>query len=506
MTDKLFDNFIQQQLYHKESPVPPGLWDKIAAQQEKEKPALIWWKNPKVYGLGFAVVSIFLAGIFLKKQQNTSVAIANKPVDNTQQNQVINSNSTIKNIVSSSPSSSLSKTNNDSKISLSSDEKHLANSISNRNIVQKRLQENKSNVSVNSTQLQLGKKNNNTSFSYFNQNITSPILTKQLDYGTLLTDNEKVHLSTPKKTSNGLLIGVSSNLSNQLGSTGSNANETQFFTKSGKNLFAATATPPIINLRKVFGLDDCPSANGSFRNDFYIEGYASADYTMKRVDNISTTDAYLAKKDSAEKMRGGFTLGVRFSKSISDNMFLKAGFQFTQMFEQFKLTTENERRVTTTIVTRTLVRAGLPDTTISDTTSLIQIGYRTQRNTNLYRSIELPILLSYEFGKQDSKYSFALTAGAIINLSTWNNGITVNELNQIVSINSKPTQNSFYTHQIGLSAYLSASVIKQLNEKWSFFAEPYLRYSLGKNNVASGFVQQFDAIGINFGTRLKLNK
>ena len=116
MTDKLFDNFIQQQLYHKESPVPPGLWDKIAPQKEKEKPAFIWWKNPKIYGVGFAVVSIFLAGIFLQKHHNTSVAIANKPVDNAQQNQIINSNSTIKNIVSSSPSIELNRTNKNQKI------------------------------------------------------------------------------------------------------------------------------------------------------------------------------------------------------------------------------------------------------------------------------------------------------------------------------------------------------------------------------------------------------
>lgn len=501
MTDKLFDSFIHEQLYHKESPIPQGLWEKIVAEKEKEKPVFIWWKNPKILLLSIIGVIVLASSGLYFNQLNTTINTASY---NKKDNLLSNKNEL-----------NLNKTKN-LKTEVNNNQPIIANTnLVNENKVQKLTESSRNNTL--SQQERNIKHNGKIVYTKPKQTIsafTPQQLNNDINHYNTFTNNDAKephffndnYLSSPKIKQTGLLIGITNTINEPRFHSNLSTIETQFFTKSGVSMFATNAAPPIINIRKVFGLDDCPSANGATRNDWYIEGFGSADYTFKRVENISTSEAYLAKKDSAEKMSGGFTLGVRVSKSVADNLLFKTGLQFNQMFEQFKLTTENERRVTTTIITRTLVRTGLPDTTISDTTSLLQIGYRTQRSTNLYRSIELPILLSYEFGKPDSKYSFALTGGAIINLTTWNKGNTLNELNQVVTIDSKPAQNSFYTHQIGLSAYLSASVFRHLNDKWSLFAEPYLRYSLGKNNVASGFVQQFDAIGLNIGARLKLNK
>jgi hypothetical protein len=505
MTDKLFDSFIQQKLYHKESNVPAGLWDKIIAEKEKKRPLVIWWKNPRIFITVIAgLLLLATTTVYFGKYDDDKIALHKvSEIKNTNtQNSQSTQTTELKDLDKNASTAVVQKDLNKDNISkFSSTKKSII--VNNELQLEKQL----TSSSIKNDVAKSFSKINSLPLNDLNNNIVTPLNNSKVESNDAQNSIDFSYLNSNKKSANGLMIGVEKFIEIPSNRVAKNEIvEAQFFTKSGKQMFTAMAAPPIINIRKIFGLDDCPSANGHVRNDWYIEGYGSADYTMKRVSNISTTADYLAKKDSAEKMQGGFTLGVRLSKSLSDNLLFKTGFQFNQMFEQFKLTVENERRITTTIITRTLMRTGLPDTTISDTTTLIQIGYRTQRNTNLYRSIELPILLSYEFGKPDSKFSFAFTAGAIVNLTTWNKGNTINELNQIVSINSKPPQASFYRNQIGLSAYLSASVIKQVNDKWAFFAEPYVRYSLGKNNLASGFVQQFDAIGINFGTRLKLNK
>lgn len=507
MTDKLFDTFIQQKLYHKESSVPADLWDKIAAEKNKKR-GFFWWKNPKIYLPILTGIVILTAITISSKFSNTEtkvLVINNKNV--SEGNKANESNFATQQLKYNENDNINNPTSN---IKINTDNKTINPSVQTKNSYAKSVKKTVSNNAVVSIENRKNavKEIKEKSSDNFNQSNGISLLNTSTSFNNDASNLDYKNYVRKSKNAANTIAKVGFNYEEALQQNNATANniDLQFLTKSGKQLFSANTAPPIINLRKIFGLDDCPTANGHQRNDWYLEGYGSIDYTSKRVENISTTDAYLAKKDSAEKMKGGFTLGVRISKSLSDNMLFKTGFQFNQMFEQFKLSVENERRITTTIITRTLIRTGLPDTTISDTTSLIQIGYRTQQNTNLYRSIELPLLLSYEFGKPDSKFSFALTAGAIINLTTWNKGNTINELNQIVSINSKPPQTSFYRNQIGLSAYLSASVIKQVNNKWAFFAEPYIRYSLGKNNLASGFVQQFDAIGINFGTRLKINR
>jgi hypothetical protein len=229
----------------------------------------------------------------------------------------------------------------------------------------------------------------------------------------------------------------------------------------------------------------------------------SPDYVIKKTSGSDNNAAFLGKKDSSETMRGGFTFGARLSKNLNDNFLLKAGIQFSQLNEQLSLRRENERRLITVVTIKTVTDAAGNVSTVSDTSTVIQIGYVESKSYNYYRNIELPISLSYEM---DSKnFKTAINAGVIINLASWYKGKVLDTSFQMVNVN--PKENDGITkHSVGLSLYGSISLIKSFNERADFFAEPYFRYSLSKlQNTAYNFSQHFSALGLTLGIRYKLN-
>jgi len=266
------------------------------------------------------------------------------------------------------------------------------------------------------------------------------------------------------------------------------------------NLQSLTSLSSLMN-NKATGVNIIGCPNGSYA-DWFIEVYASTDYTMKSVLSYGLSQTFLQRKDSSEKMLMGFTAGLRLTKRINDRLILKTGLQYAQINEQFALRTENERKTTTVIVSRTISRAQ-GDTTISDTTSVTEIGYRVQKNINHYRRIELPLSIGYEFGRDGDKWRLGLNGGAIINLSSWYEGQTIDTSNNVISISNKDA--GVYKKSAGIALFAGASITRKINDNLDVFAEPYFRYDLSGMASSVGYTQKFHTAGIAIGARIKLN-
>ncbi|HEX6915092.1 MAG TPA: hypothetical protein VF145_07610 [Chitinophagaceae bacterium] len=245
---------------------------------------------------------------------------------------------------------------------------------------------------------------------------------------------------------------------------------------------------------------DCPPNGRMRRNDWYLEIYGSPDLVQKTT-TAETNPGYAAKKDSTETQQLSYTAGFRISKSIGENLLFKTGLQYSQINEKFELRTENERRIITVVTIRSVISAGGTDSTVRDTTSLTQIGYRLQRTYNRYRSIDIPLLISYEFGNENLK--FAVNAGAIVNLYSWYSGNTLNDSLAVVSVGPK---GSVYRQNIGIGLYAGFSVIKPLSGRTELFLEPYFRYNLSNMSVTPGLTQRFNAAGLSIGIRYRLSR
>ena len=506
MTNKLFDSFVNDKLKDYESLVPEGLWEKIIAEEEKPKVIFWWQKNMLLIGIAFL---LFVSGIgyfAFNKKSISSPVIA----DNLQSNKakvvrnVENYNSVILNDESK-------KTNNNSAITqqLNSTKNVGINEAAFNNSAK----ENNAEKTINATL------NNNTDVA-LNSNLVNDFKVKKANASAVNklfafkqnTSKKETFLARQKTSLNNFKVGANVNesiLGTDFYET-HQPNENGFIVMQESNLETANSLKEkqVLSLGKLFsGSDDCPTTRGKYRNDTYVEGYASPDFAFKNV--ISTkagNDMYLQKKDSSESMSLGFTIGARFSKSITNNMLLKAGVQYSQMSEKFTLRTENDRKQTIVINSHTIVRPGQSDTTISDTSVFVQIGYRVRTNMNYYRNLEVPVIISYEFSQRnESKWKLALNLGAIVNITSWYEGKTIDAGYNLVSIGNK-SNNGFYKHQFGVSLYGGVSVIRNITPDLDVFAEPYFRYGLYNVQGSAGFNQKFNLAGLQLGARLKISK
>ena len=252
---------------------------------------------------------------------------------------------------------------------------------------------------------------------------------------------------------------------------------------------------------------NCPTVRSrnkwdDFNKDWYADTYISPDYSLQTVNNISASQQYLKQKDSAERMQVGFTAGVRLVKPLNNHLQLTTGLQYSQINQKYVYRSENEIKLTTVVTVRTIIRAPGDTVTVRDTSIVQTIGFKNKVEKNRYRSIDIPILLGYQFGRGSVKVG--INAGVIVNVSSWYEGVILDSSLAIVPL-QKGSQ--VYKSKVGLGLYAGINVTKELNKDMQLFVEPYYKHSL--DNITTGslpYQQKFGTAGVLMGVRWSLNR
>lgn len=490
MSEHSFDKYVRDKLSNYASPVPDGLWEKIA-HEKKRKPAAIWWQSKVVVLAGLLFTTLAIGGFMLyqkhqlvKQQEQSAQSQPNTQSTSSQQLQqnILLSEENKKN--NTKTENNISESTENQKEKIKAEEKSTTENINKTSSTQSLTIDNKLTATSKNT-----------------IETTKTVSTKNIHLNKLSVNHP--FKSNTKTTS-------TVNRNNNSSSTNNVTDYLNEFSFSKAQLQPINWNKPFITEKSATGLQvnlfkpkDCPAVNGNRRDDWYLELYASPDYVFKKTYAAESNTSFLAKKDSSETMRGGFTLGARISKNITENILLKAGVQFAQMNEKLSLRRENERRVITVVTIKTVTDASGNVSTVSDTSTVIQIGYVESNSYNYYRNIELPVSLSYEMGNKNFKT--AINAGVILNIASWYKGKVLDTTFQMVNVSPKEND-GIAKHSVGLSLYGSISFIKPVNEQTDVFAEPYFRYNISKlQNTAYNFSQRFSAVGLTLGVRYKLN-
>jgi hypothetical protein len=243
----------------------------------------------------------------------------------------------------------------------------------------------------------------------------------------------------------------------------------------------------------------CPGSNPN--TDWYIEPFAGPIYGFKKVTNNTATAAYLQQKDSSESMRIGYAAGVNIVKPISEHFVLKTGVWVSQINERFSYKTENEIKTTTVVTVRNIIRAPGDTLRISDTSSVQQIGYKNTIVGNRYKTLDIPVIIGYEFGKGSLK--FGVNAGVIFNVKHGFEGAVYDS--SLTAININKETNNVYKTNIGLGLYAGFRIAKDINDKTQLFVEPHFRYNLSNMTTPNtSFNQKINVTGVNVGLRIKI--
>jgi len=444
---------------------------------------------PKNLGLGILIATLIIAGLYggFKYEQttNNNLVKTTNSIDNNSKSVAQNSkNATQENIgaentadittvkIEKTVAFSASKTNN---------ENNLVNNNTTRSLLLKNQTTNK--IVLISEQL-VNKQNVNNANTVAGKISANRIENKSADESNKLAEENYVAF-TKINPSFSILLNTT-----ELNNSFSLVNKTLFYNAHDK---------------KIQGIIICPNIKGrsSFNTDWGIELYASPDYALKYVSNISAPQQYLDKKDSSEQMQISYTAGFRLIKPLNDNFLLKAGFQYSQLNQKFSYRNENEIKTTTVITARTIIRSAGDTILVSDTSVLRQIGYSVNTVHNQFRSIDIPVTLGYQFGNDDLK--FGINAGVVFNLSSWYQGEILDTTYASVPMNK--VSNALYKTNIGMGLYTSMSLIKRINDNTHLFFEPYFRYNLSNmTNSASPYNQRFHIGGLSVGLRFDLNR
>jgi hypothetical protein len=250
-------------------------------------------------------------------------------------------------------------------------------------------------------------------------------------------------------------------------------------------------------------IPECPEF-GNGRNDWYLEVFGALDFPHKKLQATSGKSDFVERKDSSEKFTLSYSAGFRISKNISPSWLIKSGVHFSQFNENFLYRNEHERRITTVITIRTIVRAPGDTLFIADSSQVEVVGVRTKTTHNRYRNIDIPLLLSYEV--RNPGLTLAVQLGTIFNLRSSFHGDMLDTTGFPLSQSGKDPASQF-NNSLGFGIYAGASMIKSVGTDLDVFAEPYYRRYL--NNQASAdapFEQYLSNWGVQFGIRYKLNR
>jgi Outer membrane protein beta-barrel domain len=258
-----------------------------------------------------------------------------------------------------------------------------------------------------------------------------------------------------------------------------------------------------LNLPKI----NCPTVRSrnkwdDFNKDWYADTYISPDYSLQTVNNISASQQYLKQKDSTEHMQVGFTAGVRLVKPLNNHLQLTTGLQYSQINQKYVYRSENEIKLTTVVTVRTIIRAPGDTVVVRDTSIVQNIGFKNKVEKNRHRSIDIPILLGYQFGRGSVKVG--INAGVILNVSSWYEGVILDSSLAVVPV-QKGSQ--IYKSKLGMGLYAGINVTKELSNDMQLFVEPYYKHSI--DNITSGsmpYQQKFGTAGVLMGVRWSLNR
>lgn len=486
MTNNQFDKFFRDQLKDHTAPVPEGLWEKIMPK-DKKRPTAFYL--PKNLGLGILIATLIIAGLYggLKYEQttNNNLVKTTTNIDNNSKSVAQNSKNTTQENIGAENTADITTVKIEKTVAMSAsktnNENNLVNNNTNRSLLLKNQTTNK--IVLISEQL-VNKQNGDNANTVVGKIHANRIENKSADESNKLAEENYVAF-TKINPSFPILLNTT-----ELNNNFSLVNKTLAYNAHDK---------------KIQGIIICPNIKGrsSFNTDWGIELYASPDYALKYVSNISAPQQYLDKKDSSEQMQISYTAGFRLIKPLNDNFLLKAGFQYSQLNQKFSYRNENEYKTTTVITARTIIRSAGDTILVSDTSVLRQIGYSVNTVHNQFRSIDIPVTLGYQFGNDDLK--FGINAGVVFNLSSWYQGEILDTTYASVPMNK--VSNALYKTNIGMGLYTSMSLIKRINDNTHLFFEPYFRYNLSNmTNSASPYNQRFHIGGLSVGLRFDLNR
>ncbi|MBS1511123.1 MAG: hypothetical protein JST86_09795 [Bacteroidetes bacterium] len=488
--NQLFDEHIKEQLQDYNPVVHPRIWEHIASERKKRRPAGFWLSLLKGRKMLLAAIIILLAsgsGAYLVFHQqtgatpsgNTSAAnistasthnsgnrnenVTGNGNDHTQQQPLNATVSNNENNISSTGATTSDKgattttgTMDKDMNTLSSDARNK--SYQNRGGTKIKIRAGNSGEDrADNTEINTTKNNNNRTGTFADFGPDNADKPDDDPYGLLSLMRN--HFIKPESIQS--------------------EKQTVLFQKR-----------PTVNIN----LPGCPSIEkNAAGNKTYIEVYGGPDVAFRSMSDTGNS-VYLQKRKESTKFSSAYSAGIRYTKVFDNGMSIRTGINYSQINEKFTYVQGNLVQITY------IINAN------GDTTgSYITTGTRYKTTINRFRTIDVPLLVGYELG--NGKIHANINAGVIINAYSWQKGDVLDTAFKPVSITTGKGNSPYqFKTNIGTGLMISSSVYYKLNDKLHILLEPYFRYNLSPmSNEKFTLTQKYNTAGVRLGIRLDLH-
>jgi len=241
-------------------------------------------------------------------------------------------------------------------------------------------------------------------------------------------------------------------------------------------------------------LPGCPSIEkNTAGNKTYFEVYGGPDMAFRNLSDTGNS-AYLQKRKESTKFASAFSAGLRYTKVFSNGMSIRTGINYSQINEKFQYSEGN-------IIQVVYIINAAGDTIGSYTTT----GTRYKTTHNRFRTVDVPIMVGYEMG--NGRLHANLNAGIMVNIYSWQRGEVLDNSLQPVNITTGKSNSPYqFKTNVGMGFMGGISLYYKMNEKLHLLAEPYFRYSLtpaSKETIT--LKQKYNTAGLRLGLRLDLH-
>ena len=281
-------------------------------------------------------------------------------------------------------------------------------------------------------------------------------------------------------------------------------------TNSIRSVLVAPKLPTHTNqLQKTSGVKfemapdpSCYNFSNRHQAKFTADIYTGIGYGLRPMTSINEdVSTYIDARKDTESFRYLFTAGARINMMMNNGLAFRTGVHYTQIGEKFDYTDSSAIRVIW--ISDTTFVGG--DTIVNPPMQQIQPGTAIKKINNRYHSFDIPILIGYDvpLGRMQASVS----AGPIINISSWQRGQFLNPSLEPAYINTEEPVQYYpaYKTTLGIGAYISASLAVPITEKIWLFGEPHVLHRFNPVTFDDYPIKQSNTnFGLNVGLKLKL--
>ncbi len=475
MKNNLFDKHVKEQLVGLRPEVPAYIWENIVAVQGRKKPAIWGWFT----GLNMAAAALLLLTASLLTYyfvHNANTVSSTSIIADTQQSPSTNK-TTNDNNSTAIPDQSASNTGTENQSNNTSTNTSAVNNNvadqNNSNNLRSAVQNNAAKLSIKSKAgIASEQAGSNTKQQHSSQRLTDPG-NVSLNIINVNADKNDIPFVENQKSN-----GTDKFLSAGFFSAGLLQQNNQFNPRLKMPVFAKLAAVP------------CPKAEREAAgNKTYVEVYGGPDLVIRSISDYNN-GAYEQQRRESSHTILSYSAGVRYTKVFGSGMSIRTGLNYSQISENFS-------QVKGHVTQNVYITNDRGDTTGTYTMT----GTRYKKNTNKFKSIDIPVMAGYEFG--NGRLHTNINAGAMINLRSSQSGFVVDPNGNTVDVKQSSVYR--YKNNTGVSLAGAVSVYYKLNEKLHILAEPYFRYSLSPiTQDELTLKQKYHTAGLRVGFRLDL--